>query len=89
MRPISPSARVGWPLPESLQCGPARGGRALGRGSSPLTVNRFNFAARPWKTHHRAGLVGCPYTATTTLRSKLFSDHTPSTVLAQSDMIAL
>ena len=35
-----------------------------------------------------AGLqAGWPNTATTTERSRLFSDHTPITVLAQSDMI--
>jgi len=32
---------------------------------------------------------GCPYTATTTVRSRLFSDHTPISVLAQSWMIAM
>ena len=33
--------------------------------------------------------AGCPYIATTTVRSKLFSDHTPIAVLAQSRMIAI
>jgi hypothetical protein len=36
----------------------------------------------------RGGLVGCPYTATTTVRSKLFADHTPIWELAQLDMMA-
>ena len=31
--------------------------------------------------------AGWPKTATTTERSRLFSDHTPMAVLAQSDMI--
>jgi len=44
---------------------------------------------------HRSGEVtrglsqaGLPYTATTTDRSRLFSDQTPMAVLAQSDMIS-
>ena len=32
---------------------------------------------------------GVPYTATTTLRSRLFADQTPICVFAQSDMIAM
>ena len=31
--------------------------------------------------------AGCPYTATTTLRSRLFSDHTPIAVLRQSEAV--
>lgn len=34
------------------------------------------------------GRRGYPYTATTTVRSKLFSDHTPMWVWSQSDMMA-
>lgn len=36
----------------------------------------------------RSRQAGWPNTATTTDRSKLFSDHTPIAVLAQSDIIA-
>jgi rhodanese-related sulfurtransferase len=40
-------------------------------------------------TAYRLGGSGCPYTATTTVRSMLLSDHTPIAVLAQSRMIAM
>ena len=35
------------------------------------------------------GHAGWPYTATTTVRSRLFADHTPISELAQFDMIAM
>lgn len=44
---------------------------------------------QPLKAAQRLGRSGWPYTATTTVRSILLSDHTPMAVLAQSRMIAM
>ena len=42
-----------------------------------------------FKARHRLRGTGWPYMATTTVRSRLFSDHTPMAVFAQSLMIAI
>ena len=49
----------------------------------------LNWAVTEALAAQRLGRSGCPYTATTTVRSMLLSDHTPMLVFAQSRMIAM